>query len=105
MLVYILSPLQVLLYGGILAWACIIAPLGDSLATETASTGSAYGWILAINASVATWSTLILNVADLSRFCPTQKDQIAGQVRHNAAAAVAGGDHSRAVETCCCWCI
>ena len=81
LLVYVLSPLQVLLYGGILAWACTIAPLTESLATETVSTGGAYGWIVAINASVATWSTLILNVADLSRFCPTQKDQIIGQVR------------------------
>jgi len=79
LLIYILSPLQVLLYGGILAWACTIAPLTDSLATETVSTGGTYGWIVAINASVATWSTLILNVADLSRFCPTQKDQILGQ--------------------------
>mmetsp|Transcript_13978 Transcript_13978/g.39558 ORF Transcript_13978/g.39558 Transcript_13978/m.39558 type:complete len:362 (+) Transcript_13978:691-1776(+) len=79
-LVYFTTPLQVMLFGGILAWSCTLAPLSEILATETTSSGdNFYGWLVAINASVATWSTLILNVADLSRFCPTQRDQIVGQ--------------------------
>ena len=36
-------------------------------------------WLTGVNSSVGTWSTLVLNVADLSRFAPSQRDQALGQ--------------------------
>merc|ERR1719230_358191 len=36
-------------------------------------------WVIGVTSSVATWSTLVLNVCDLSRYCPTQRDQLIGQ--------------------------
>ncbi len=42
-------------------------------------TGNSYSWLVGINSSVTAWSTLVLNVADLSRMCMTQRDQMVGQ--------------------------
>jgi cytosine/uracil/thiamine/allantoin permease len=81
--VYAVAPIQCVFYGGILAWACTLVPLGESLsASEAGSSASAYAWFVGVNSSVAAWSALVLNIADLSRYCPTQKDQIIGQVRY-----------------------
>jgi NCS1 family nucleobase:cation symporter-1 len=40
----------------------------------------AFACIAAVNATVSLWSTLLLNVADLSRLAPRQRDQIVGQL-------------------------
>ena len=36
-------------------------------------------WLTGLNSAVSTWSTLALNVCDLSRFTPTQRVQVVGQ--------------------------
>ena len=58
LIVYVTSPLQLVFYAGVIGWACHIAPVGESLAW-VAGTGSFIAWLVAINASAATWSTLV----------------------------------------------
>eukprot|EP00199_Chlamydomonas_sp_CCMP681_P000288 CAMPEP_0119106500 /NCGR_PEP_ID=MMETSP1180-20130426/4494_1 /TAXON_ID=3052 ORGANISM="Chlamydomonas cf sp, Strain CCMP681" /NCGR_SAMPLE_ID=MMETSP1180 /ASSEMBLY_ACC=CAM_ASM_000741 /LENGTH=595 /DNA_ID=CAMNT_0007091855 /DNA_START=112 /DNA_END=1899 /DNA_ORIENTATION=- len=63
---------------GVLIWAWRLAPISDSLPSHKAS-GSAIAWLEAINSTTCVLSTLILNIADFSRFSPSQKDQMVGQ--------------------------
>ncbi len=97
LLVYATMPLQLALFVSILAWACWLAPVSESLSNSRTgllcamqcrqcqtclisiavllppgSGASVYAWLVAINSSTTAWSTLILNVADMSRMCPTQ---------------------------------
>ena len=62
---------QVGLFIGILVWAVRLAPLSNSLPSGQ-GTGGSYEWLVAINSSTTTWSSLVLNVADLSRMCMKQ---------------------------------
>jgi len=62
---------QVGLFIGILVWAVRLAPLSNSLPSGQ-GTGGSYEWLVAINSSTTAWSSLVLNVADLSRMCMKQ---------------------------------
>tara|TARA_B110001452_G_scaffold152802_2_gene127142 strand:+ start:953 stop:2458 length:1506 start_codon:yes stop_codon:yes gene_type:complete len=88
-LVYAIAPMQLLGCIAIAVWAASLCSFGDAMraddhvAAEARTSGGALprpqAWLAAINSSVGTWSTLVLNVADLSRFAPSQRDQIVGQ--------------------------
>lgn len=88
-LVYAVAPVQLLGCIAIAIWAASLCSFGDAMraddrvAAEARAAGGALpgpqAWLAAINSSVGTWSTLVLNVADLSRFAPSQRDQIVGQ--------------------------
>eukprot|EP00441_Pelagodinium_beii_P045650 CAMPEP_0197623498 /NCGR_PEP_ID=MMETSP1338-20131121/3495_1 /TAXON_ID=43686 ORGANISM="Pelagodinium beii, Strain RCC1491" /NCGR_SAMPLE_ID=MMETSP1338 /ASSEMBLY_ACC=CAM_ASM_000754 /LENGTH=509 /DNA_ID=CAMNT_0043193487 /DNA_START=50 /DNA_END=1579 /DNA_ORIENTATION=- len=65
---------------GILFWAQRLMPLAKALkAVEGDSSERLTAFFTGVNTSIATWSTLVLNVCDLSRFSPRQKDQVLGQ--------------------------
>ena len=88
-LVYLTTPVQMCGFGVIIIWLTALCPFAEAInaasVNRTGSVSPAYadlhslGWLAAVNASVSTWSTLVLNVCDLSRFAPSQRDQIVGQ--------------------------
>jgi len=69
---------------GIAIWAAYLASFSEAMEAaeehrplEIGSKTDAF--MTAVNSSLSSWSTLLLNVCDLSRFSPTQKDQVLGQ--------------------------
>eukprot|EP00434_Breviolum_minutum_P024595 symbB.v1.2.021722.t1/scaffold1894.1/size98026/1 len=69
---------------GIAIWAASLASFPEAMEAaeehrplEIGSKTDAF--MTAVNSSLSSWSTLLLNVCDLSRFSPTQKDQVLGQ--------------------------
>ena len=80
----IVLPVVLLGMAGIAAWAASLSSLHEALSAAEEETPLTIGskgvaFMAAINSSVGSWSTLMLNVCDLSRFSPTQKDQVLGQ--------------------------
>ena len=69
---------------GLCVWAGSLAPFSEAVGVRHPSSDAldskAQQWLHAINSSISTWSTLVLNVVDLSRFCKTQREQVVGQV-------------------------
>ncbi|MES2387158.1 MAG: NCS1 family nucleobase:cation symporter-1 [Bacteroidota bacterium] len=43
------------------------------------SFGTAWNYVLWLTAMVGFWATMSLNISDITRYAPTQKDQVAGQ--------------------------
>ncbi|CAJ1358924.1 unnamed protein product [Effrenium voratum] len=77
-------PFMVMGILGIAVWAAFLCPVQEALVAAEESTPESIGsksiaFFAAMNSSIGTWSTLVLNVCDLSRFSPTQKDQALGQ--------------------------
>lgn len=91
-LIHIVAPIQLVGFGAIVIWLTTVSPIDEAIAVANANVsslqepGSPYAnnrilsWLMAINVSVGTWSSLVLNVCDLSRFSPTQRDQSIGQL-------------------------
>eukprot|EP00929_Paragymnodinium_shiwhaense_P073405 TRINITY_DN3738_c6_g1_i2.p1 TRINITY_DN3738_c6_g1~~TRINITY_DN3738_c6_g1_i2.p1 ORF type:complete len:603 (+),score=111.05 TRINITY_DN3738_c6_g1_i2:118-1809(+) len=83
-LVSIITPLSVLGFVAIAIWASTLATFEEAMSATRVDVSRPHNshvlaWIIGITSSVATWSTLVLNVCDLSRYCPTQKDQLIAQ--------------------------
>jgi len=69
---------------GVMIWASTIADFGEAMheihaEPQTFQGSPVLAFLTAVNSSIATWSTLVLNVCDLSRFSPKQSDQALGQ--------------------------
>ncbi|KAL1511291.1 hypothetical protein AB1Y20_006096 [Prymnesium parvum] len=91
LLAFVSTPIQIAGFGVIVVWLCALCPFDEAIAAANANVSAAeaasgpyanarlLGFLAAVNASVSTWSTLVLNVCDLSRFAPSQKDQVIGQ--------------------------
>ena len=82
--IYLILPVVVLGLIAIAIWAGSLAPFFDAMSAAEESAppiigSKAVAFMAAVNSSVGAWSTLMLNVCDLSRFSPTQKDQVLGQ--------------------------
>lgn len=90
-LVHVVAPVQMCGFVAIIVWLSSLCPLSVAIATADTEVSQAQslnspfagskplGWLMAINVSVGTWSALVLNVCDLSRFAPSQRDQSLGQ--------------------------
>eukprot|EP00457_Paulinella_chromatophora_P006371 gb/GEZN01006389.1/.p1 GENE.gb/GEZN01006389.1/~~gb/GEZN01006389.1/.p1 ORF type:complete len:529 (-),score=38.96 gb/GEZN01006389.1/:71-1657(-) len=77
--VYWLLPFQIALFLGILGWSVSLVPLSQTSVKPKAHRLNFLEFLAGMNAAISMWSTLILNVADLSRFVRLQKDQVIGQ--------------------------
>jgi len=69
---------------GLMVWASGLAPFEDVFSSSisgavTVQMPKALQWLVGINSAMSSWSTLLLNVCDLSRFTQTQTAQIVGQ--------------------------
>jgi len=67
---------------GVMFWASTIADFDEAMNAmhEEPQNGSPLiAFLTAVNSSIALWSTLVLNVGDLSRFSRKQSDQAVGQ--------------------------
>lgn len=70
---------------GMMIWASRIADFAEAIDEIHAAPDTFQGsspvlaFLTAVNSSIAVWSTLVLNVCDLSRFSPRQTDQGIGQ--------------------------
>lgn len=69
---------------GVMVWLSSIASLDEAMneihaEPQTFQGSPVFAFLTAVNSSIATWSTLVLNVCDLSRFSPRQSDQALGQ--------------------------
>lgn len=91
-----LMPLQL---GGlfvILAWSLSSVPLSATLASTNSMVGQRQPWAfpVAMTTVVSSWSTMSLNIADISRFARSQRaqalGQLAGFVLPNCLVAVVG---------------
>ena len=91
-----LMPLQ---FGGlvaILAWSLSSVPLSATLASTNRMVGQRQPWAfpVAMTTVVSSWSTMSLNIADISRFARSQRaqafGQLAGFVLPNVLVAVVG---------------
>jgi NCS1 family nucleobase:cation symporter-1 len=76
-----LMPLQI---GGLIAiisWALSSVPLSAILASTNSMVGQRQGWAfpVAMTTVVSSWSTMSLNIADISRFARSQRAQAVGQ--------------------------
>jgi len=95
-LVYFVAPFQLAGCIGLAIWAASLCSIdaafragSDNALMHTGGVadrhadghtlGGPLAWLTAINASVSTWSTLVLNVADLSRFATSQRQLALGQ--------------------------
>ncbi|CAE7287348.1 pucI [Symbiodinium natans] len=78
-------PSLVIGMGGIAVWAATLSPISEALeaaeekGVDHIDGSNVVAFLSAVNSSLGSWSTLLLNVCDLSRFSPTQKDQVVGQ--------------------------
>lgn len=82
--IYLVLPVVILGILGIAIWAAFLASFQEALEAAEERPPMSIGsktvaFMAAVNSSIGTWSTLLLNVCDLSRFSPTQKDQVLGQ--------------------------
>ncbi|CAE7256401.1 pucI, partial [Symbiodinium sp. KB8] len=83
--VYWALPGLIIGMGGIAVWAATLSPISEALEAaeekgpDHIEGSKAVAFMAAVNSSLGSWSTLLLNVCDLSRFSPTQKDQVWGQ--------------------------
>mmetsp|Transcript_127518 Transcript_127518/g.271887 ORF Transcript_127518/g.271887 Transcript_127518/m.271887 type:complete len:511 (+) Transcript_127518:47-1579(+) len=81
---YVMAPLCVAFFALVVAWSVTPswgqAGLGVQLHEEGDESAGVSAWIAGINATVSLWSTLMLNMADISRLAPRQQDQVVGQL-------------------------
>eukprot|EP00440_Ansanella_granifera_P039462 gb/GFBE01042810.1/.p1 GENE.gb/GFBE01042810.1/~~gb/GFBE01042810.1/.p1 ORF type:complete len:499 (+),score=82.02 gb/GFBE01042810.1/:1-1497(+) len=83
--IYVILPALLLGTLGLVIWASSLASVGQALheaheqTSITSQRSHGVAFMTAVNSSISLWSTLLLNVCDLSRFAPTQRDQIVGQ--------------------------
>lgn len=83
-LISIVTPLTILGFVGIVIWASTLATFEEAMNATVENVqlphdSQPLAWVVGITSSVAIWSTLVLNVGDLSRYCPTQRDQCISQ--------------------------
>ena len=89
-LFYVAGPVQVIGLAGLLGWALSVANvdqllaaslnISDAAAAERGGTGPVgLAWWRGVTAAVSGWSTMVLNIADLSRYAKSQKAQVWGQ--------------------------
>ena len=84
-LINVVAPVLVAGALALIPWAATLAPFGPAMhglnasALEVENMPKGLQWMAGLNSAVSTWSTLTLNVCDLSRFAPTQRVQIVGQ--------------------------
>eukprot|EP00947_MAST-08B_sp_MAST-8B-sp1_P001924 g1924.t1 len=89
-LFYVAGPVQVIGLAGLLGWALSVANvdqllaaslnISDAAAAKRGGTGPVgLAWWRGVTAAVSGWSTMVLNIADLSRYSKSQKAQVWGQ--------------------------
>ncbi|CAE8624285.1 unnamed protein product, partial [Polarella glacialis] len=78
-MVKLVMPALVLSLIGVLIWAGTLSSFPEAMqaaeeeASPTFQSSTFVAWMAAVNSSISMWSTLVLNVCDLSRFSPRQK--------------------------------
>jgi NCS1 family nucleobase:cation symporter-1 len=77
-----LTPIQLSGLLGIIVWAVASVPLATSLANTNSMAEARRPWAfpIAVTTVISSWSTMSLNIADISRFASSQRAMAVGQL-------------------------